>query len=456
MELPTVESSGRKIYTVSALTGEIKDLIEGNFGIIWVEGEVSDFRSPISGHYYMNLKDESARIRAVMFRPQIRLLKFVPEDGMKVIAQGRLTVYEPRGEYQIILEYLEPLGVGALALAFEQLKRKLMEEGLFDPDKKRPIPALPRRVAVITSPTGAAIRDFLKVIQRRFANIEVTIVPVKVQGDDAPGEIVQAIDTVNRHLNVDVLVLTRGGGSLEDLWAFNSEDLARAIRASKVPVVSAVGHEIDWTISDYAADLRAPTPSAAAEMLVKEKEVLVNKLDEFYTRMCNSIINRIRALEDKLMNISKRIRDPKRYISDMWLRLDDLRMSAIRIIHFKLHNLRSRVESETRTLLNNAPDKVINVFKQRLDYFSRSIALAIEKYLKYHSMHLENIKGKINALNPLEVLKRGYSITYKMPERRILRSAVNTRQGDEVSVLLHEGELSCIVERSYTKGTEDE
>ena len=268
------ESQSPKVYSISVLTEEIKDLLEENFDFVWVEGEISNFRKPTSGHCYMVLKDEKAQLRAVMFRTQSRYLKFTPEDGMKVLAQGRIVVYQPRGEYQIILDYLEPIGVGAFALAFEQLKKKLAAEGVFDEAIKKPLPFLPQRVAVITSPTGAAIRDFLKVIERRFANIEITIVPVMVQGDEAPKEIVEALKTVNRELDVDVIVLTRGGGSLEDLWAFNQEELARAIRASRIPVVSAVGHEIDTTISDLAADLRAPTPSAAAELVVVEKEAM--------------------------------------------------------------------------------------------------------------------------------------------------------------------------------------
>ncbi|NIR13652.1 MAG: exodeoxyribonuclease VII large subunit, partial [Desulfobacterales bacterium] len=310
------ENQSPKIYTVSALTEEIKDLLEEHFDFVWVEGEISNFRSPSSGHYYMVLKDEKAQIRAVMFRPQTRYLKFTPEDGMKVIVQGRIGVYQPRGEYQIILDYLEPLGIGALALAFEQLKEKLAAEGLFDEEIKRPLPFLPQRVAVITSPTGAAIRDFLKIIHRRFANIEIIVVPVKVQGDEATAEMVEALDTVNRELNVDVIVLTRGGGSLEDLWAFNQEELALAIRASRIPVVSAVGHEIDITISDLAADLRAPTPSAAAELIVMEKESLVERFKgmkghlELYTKTYLSNLNQQLAL------LARGLRDPRKGIAD--------------------------------------------------------------------------------------------------------------------------------------------
>jgi len=277
--------NGPRIYTVSQLTEAIQGLLEERFDFVWVEGEVSNFRSPVSGHYYMVIKDETAQIRAVMFRLQARYLRFVPEDGMKVIAQGRVSIYASRGEYQIVLDYLEPLGVGALALAFEQVKQKLAQQGLFDPDIKKPLPYLPKKVAVITSPTGAAIQDFLKIIQRRFANIEILIVPVRVQGDQACEEMVAALDLVNREVNADVIVLTRGGGSLEDLWAFNQEELAIAIRRSRIPVVSAVGHEIDLTISDLAADVRAPTPSAAAELLVAEKETLINRLEQARTRL---------------------------------------------------------------------------------------------------------------------------------------------------------------------------
>jgi len=268
-----------RIYTVSELTAEIKYLLEEKFDFIWVEGEISNFARPSSGHFYMSLKDENAQIRAVMFKPQASYLKFIPEDGMMVIARGRIGVYEPRGEYQIILDYLEPLGIGALAAAYEQVKKKLSLEGVFDEDKKRPIPFLLQKIAVITSPTGAAIRDFLRISYRRMPNLDITIVPVRVQGDESAGDIIEALETVNRELgDVEVIILTRGGGSLEDLWPFNQEDVAYAIRRSLIPVVSAVGHEVDLTISDLAADLRAPTPSGAAELVVKEKEVLERDL----------------------------------------------------------------------------------------------------------------------------------------------------------------------------------
>jgi len=308
---PPFSGQSPRVYTVSTLTEEIKGLLETHFEFIWVEGEISNFRMPSSGHFYMVLKDENAQVRAVMFRPQARYLKFTPEDGMMILAQGRIGVYQPRGEYQIILDYLEPLGVGALALAFEQLKKKLAAEGLFDEAVKRPLPFLPQRVAVITSPTGAAIRDFLKVIRRRFANMEIIVVPVKVQGEGATEEMVEALKIVNDALDVDVIVLTRGGGSLEDLWAFNREELAYAIRASHIPVVSAVGHEIDITISDLAADLRAPTPSAAAELLVAEKESLKERLAEHQGRLASAFKQQLAFAQERLGLLRRHLRDPR-------------------------------------------------------------------------------------------------------------------------------------------------
>ena len=259
----------RKIYSVSELSQQIRNLLEKEFPDVWVVGEVSNFRAASSGHLYFTLKDESAQIRAVCFRNQARYLKFRPQDGISVIARGHLSVYETRGEYQLYIEYLEPAGLGALQLAFEQLKQKLAAEGLFDPGRKKPLPLLPRTVGVVTSPTGAVIRDILRVLRRRFRNMNVMLGPVKVQGEGAAEEIVEGIKTLNRQTGVDVIIVARGGGSLEDLWAFNEEIVARAIAASKIPIISAVGHETDFTIADFVADLRAPTPSAAAALVVR-------------------------------------------------------------------------------------------------------------------------------------------------------------------------------------------
>ena len=440
------ENQAPKIYNVSELTEEIQNLLEERFDFVWVEGEISNFSAPVSGHYYMVLKDEKTQIRAVMFRLQARYLKFLPENGMKVIVQGRIGVYPPRGEYQIILDYIEPLGVGALALAFEQLKKKLSAQGFFDKEIKKPLPLLPQRVAVITSPTGAAIRDFLKIIRRRFANIEVIIIPVRVQGDGATDDIVKALDLVNRELKMDVIVLTRGGGSLEDLWAFNKEELALAIRRSQTPVVSAIGHEIDWTISDFAADFRAPTPSAAAEILVKEKESLLNRLDEMKSRLVTEINRNIRNQAQGLYNLSKRIRDPRKRLADIWMHLDEIHSRLVRLMDLIVIDCRKRVETEIRTLFSCSPMNIITSMRQRLDFQRTSLAQGMNNQLGVKHTTLSLLEKGMKDLSPLSVLKRGYSITRKLPEKWVIKNASSVETGDQVQVFLAEGELECRIE----------
>jgi exodeoxyribonuclease VII large subunit len=436
-----------RIYTVSGLTDDIKALLEERFVFIWVEAEISNLRSPSSGHYYMVLKDEAAQIRAVMFRPQARYLSFTPEDGMKVIVRGRLGVYQPRGEYQILIDYIEPLGLGAMALAFEQLKKKLAAQGVFDEKIKKPLPFLPQHVAVITSPTGAAIRDFLKVIHRRFANLKVTIIPVKVQGDDAAPEIIEALKIANRELDPDIIVLTRGGGSLEDLWAFNNEELALAIRASDAPVVSAVGHEIDVTISDMAADFRAPTPSAAAEMIVAEKEALYKDLGKLQGHMISVVAGRLGNMRQNIVTLQKRLRDPKKRIEDLWLRLDDLSSRVIRLAELVISDRKTRLAAEERALLMNSPDKKIQSLGRSLIFNRHVLEHVVFKVLKERGLRLDLLKEKMKALNPYSVLERGYSITMKLPEKKTLRSISGLEIGGAVRVMLSDGELDCRIER---------
>jgi len=438
--------NGPRIYTVSQLTEAIQGLLEEQFGFVWVEGEISNFRAPVSGHYYMVIKDDTAQMRAVMFRPQARYLKFIPEDGMKVIAQGRVSIYAPRGEYQIVLDYLEPVGVGALALAFEQVKQKLAQEGLFDPDIKRPLPFLPKKVVVITSPTGAAIHDFLKIIRKRFANIEILIVPVRVQGDQACDEIVEALDLVNRELTADAIVLTRGGGSLEDLWAFNQEALARAIRRSRIPVVSAVGHEIDLTISDLAADVRAPTPSAAAELLAAEKEELIKRLHQAGTRLLSAMGLTIRRRAEELNRLKHRIQDPKKRLMNLWMRLDELHGRLIRLMEQIIREKRAGLSSEMRALRLHSPVNRIRSREQQLGFQVERLARAIQRRLRETEMKRSLLERRITDLSPLSVLKRGYSIALKLPERQVLKAASAVGRGDRVQVLLGEGELECRVE----------
>jgi len=440
------DNQGPKVYGVQELTQEIQDLLEGNLDFVWVEGEISNFSAPRSGHYYMVLKDENAQIRAVMFRLQARYLKFVPENGMKVVVQGRVGVYGPRGEYQLILDYLEPLGVGALAQAFEQVKNKLADQGVFDPEIKKPLPFLPKRIALITSPTGAAVRDFLNVIQRRFANLEINILPVRVQGEQACGEIINAIEAANRHLNADVIVLTRGGGSLEDLWAFNEEALALAIRQSRIPVVSAVGHEIDVTICDLASDFRAPTPSAAAELMVAEKEALERRLKDSQSRLVAVMGQKQRHYTEILRKLKNRLRDPRKRLSDAWIHLDEMQQRLIRLMHLALHHNRMTLGEKSNALRIHSPQRLIASRRQNLDFQRASLVRAMDSRLRGLRMQLVLLEKGLQDLNPMAILKRGYSITFNLPEKDILKKASGVHPGDQVMVQLGEGRLTCRVE----------
>jgi exodeoxyribonuclease VII large subunit len=440
------ESPNPKVYSITKLTSEIQNLLEDRFDFVWVEGEISNFSAPASGHYYMVLKDEKTQIRTVMFRLQARYLRFAPENGMHVLAQGRLGVYPPRGEYQIILDYLEPMGVGALALAFEQLKKKLAAQGIFDEDIKKPLPFLPQRVAVITSPSGAAIRDFLKIIRRRFANIEITLVPVRVQGDEASSDMVKALELVNRELDVDVIVLTRGGGSLEDLWAFNQEELAIAIRQSNIPVVSAVGHEIDVTIADMAADFRAPTPSAAAELLVVEKESLLEHLNDIKSRLLMGIKKDLRSCSQDLVHLAKRLKDPRKRLDETWMRLDEIHSRLIRVIDLIIRDGQKRVGANVRALLAYTPMNLVSTMGQQLAFQKTSLNRAMATRLNYIRATLSALEKRMADLSPLSILKRGYSITKKLPEKQVLRDTSGVEKGDQVQVLLAEGELTCRIE----------
>jgi exodeoxyribonuclease VII large subunit len=436
------------IYTVSSLTAEIKSLLEGEFEAIWLEGEISNFAAPTSGHFYMSLKDERAQIRAVMFRTQAYYLKFMPEDGMKVLVRGRIGVYEPRGEYQIILDYLEPLGVGALAAAFEQVKKKLSQEGVFDEDKKRPIPFLPTRIAVITSPTGAAIRDFLRISFRRMPNLEIAVVPVRVQGDEAAGDIVGALELVNRELSVDVIVLTRGGGSLEDLWPFNQEEVAYAIRKSRIPVVSAVGHEVDLTISDLAADLRAPTPSAAAELVVREQETLERNLRNLSSSLEKAFHGILARAKDKVVYLSSRIRDPRRALADTWLRLDDVHNRMLIRVRQNTQDHRKALKAINDTLILNSPMHAITLLSQELLFHKRSLAQGLRGSLEGKKRDVRSLVDKLDSLSPLSILERGYSITRKIPDMIVVKDSGQVTSGDEVRVLLAKGTVDCRVEKT--------
>src|SRR2546428_3230744 len=314
----------RQVYTVSQLTARIRDVLEEQVAPFWVEGEISNLRVPGSGHAYFTLKDDAAQIRVVLFRNRLRRIRFEPADGLHVLAFGALEVYAPRGEYQMVVELMEPKGLGALQVAFEQLKARLQAEGLFDPGRKRPLPRFPRKIGIVTSPTGAAIRDMLRVIGRRFGELHIVVRPVRVQGEGSAREIAEGIADLNALGDVDVIIAGRGGGSLEDLWAFNEEVVARAIVGSKAPVMSAVGHEVDFTIADFVADLRAPTPSAAAELVVREKEAVVDGLRDLHHRLSRALARRLERQRERLGLYAQRrvLSDPSRPPPDSHRRLD--------------------------------------------------------------------------------------------------------------------------------------
>src|SRR5881392_3322538 len=318
-------SSGRAVLTVSQLTEQLRVLLEERFPAVWVEGEISNFRSYGSGHAYFTLKDADAQLRCVIFRTRAQRIRFQPADGLHVVAFGSVEVYAQRGEYQLVIELLEPRGLGALQLAFEQLKERLAAEGLFDARRKRPLPRFPRKIGIVTSPSGAAIRDMLRVIGRRFGEIHIVLAPARVQGDGAAAEVAQGIRELNALGGVDVIIVGRGGGSLEDLWAFNDEMLARTIAASKIPVISAVGHEVDYTIADFVADVRAATPSNAAELVVKEKRAVADALGELSRRLIRAMSRRLAAQRDRLETIRERrvLTDPRRPLRELSRRVDE-------------------------------------------------------------------------------------------------------------------------------------
>jgi exodeoxyribonuclease VII large subunit len=440
---------GRRIYTVSELTAAIKDQIEKRFAGLWVEGEISNLRIVSAGHVYFTLKDETAQVRAVLFKSRVRRLRFTPTDGLHVLAFAMLEVYAARGEYQLVCEMLEPKGLGALQLAFEQLKTRLAAEGLFDPGRKRPLPVLPRRVGLVTSPSGAAVRDFLRVITRRFADVHVVVYPVRVQGETAAPEIVRALADLNRLGGLDVLVVARGGGSLEDLWAFNEETVARAIAGSKIPVISAVGHETDVTIADFVADLRAPTPSAAAELVVREKAQLVAHLTSLRERLRTGVAQRVRRVRERLDDLGRRrvLTDPGRAVRDWSRRLDELGVRLSRGLALRREQAHQRLERAARALRPEVLRTHLRHEARHLAQLRRRLEQGGRGDVLRRRRAVEALAGQLDTLSPLACLARGYSICTG-PAGAVVTRASQVGPGDTVSVRLREGRLGCRVEEA--------
>jgi len=442
----------QKIYTVSELTREIKDLLEEEFPLVWLEGEISNFRVPPSGHYYFSLKDANSQIRVVFFKSSQGSLSFLPEDGLQVLCQGRLSVYAGRGEYQIILERMELKGWGALQLAFEKLKQRLLDEGLFDEARKKPIPELPRTVAVVTSPSGAAIRDFLRVLYRRFHNIQVFIFPVLVQGETASLEIAQALSMLNRSsLGLEVIVLTRGGGSIEDLWAFNEERVARAIAASAIPVISAIGHEVDFTIADFVADLRASTPSAAAELLIRPQAEWEEKIEDLENRLAYRLKQALRFRWEKLHYFQRRLGDPRRRLADLALRLDDHSERLRRGLVIHLRNQTDGLRWVRERILGLNPLVQVRTNQSHLELTTTRLNHLMAQRISKLGMGLQTQGKALQVLSPWNVLERGYALTQTLPGLKLVKDAEAVQPGQAIRVILARGEMDCRVEKTRKK-----
>ncbi|MFO7838867.1 MAG: exodeoxyribonuclease VII large subunit [Desulfosalsimonadaceae bacterium] len=448
-------TAAKKIYTVSELTKKIKALLEETYPFIWIQGEISNFKMPASGHYYFTLKDADAQISAVMFRGQNKKLRFFPEDGMSITGYGRVSVYSPRGAYQIILEYLEPSGAGALQAAFEQLKARLSEEGLFDAAYKKPLPLLPQKIALITSATGAVVHDMVRVMQRRYPNIRLEILPVSVQGDQAIPDIVSAINLLNRRNDADFAILARGGGSLEDLWAFNAEEVARAVFDSAVAIVSAVGHETDYTIADFVADLRAPTPSAAAEIVVPVKAELENRRAQLSRQLAAGAYRLIDDRRRRVRELTDRLVHPGRRMDDLRLRLDELSGRLQAALQRQIGMEKERLAWRTQRLHANSPAILLQTRRQHLDQLGERLCSAAKSVVRTRAMQAEALNARLNALNPAAVLQRGYSIARRQSDKTIIRDAAEVETGEILEILLARGRLTSCVKGRQEDGQED-
>jgi exodeoxyribonuclease VII large subunit len=436
----------RRALSVSELNAQIKTLLEGRFLDVWVQGEISNFLRHSSGHWYFTLKDQGASIQCASFRMQNRLIKFSPQDGLTVRARGRVAVYEPRGTYQLQVEFLEPVGAGALQVAFEQLKAKLEAQGLFDEARKRRLPMLPRRIGVVTSPDGAAVRDILRIVKRRNEAIDILVAPVRVQGDGAAREIAEAIETLNRLGLVDVIIVGRGGGSVEDLWCFNEEAVAMAIFNSGVPVISAVGHETDFTIADFVADLRASTPSAAAEMVAAAREEMYGRMKTLSARMAAAARYRIMALRARLSGLrsSRGFQVLPRRIKATSQRIDGRMHSMERLLRTRVQARRMRLRSVVERLNQADVRQALAVKAARLAGLGARLDRVGASVIPREREKLSVAVRGLESLSPLAVLGRGYAIAFSK-NGGIIKRAADVSVGDRIRVRVNEGDIACTV-----------
>lgn len=448
-DLHFVTQSDHKVFTVCEITAAIRDLLEGEFSNIRVEGEISNTRKASSGHYYFTLKDKHAQIRCICFRQNAAHLKSKPVDGLKVLARGRVGVYEVRGDYQFYIEFLEPQGLGVLQLAFEQMKKKLAAEGLFDEKRKRPLPFFPRRIGLVTSSTGAVVSDMVRVIERRFRGLSISLYPVRVQGQGSPAEIVQALDYFSSSKSVDVVIVGRGGGSLEDLWSFNEEIVARAVARSAVPVISAVGHQTDFTITDFTADVRAPTPSTAAEMVIRPKDYFEEMVQGWHCQIDQSMRFKIalwhRTLNQAGFEQTKSLLQSK--FSASWQRCDEQGFCLRQAITKRLRNS----EYAIRTAKDSLRSKDIRLSlirrRSRLESLSMCLKPLTRRYFEKLAAVLNSLDRQRENLSPLNVLERGYAIVHD-DKGTVVRKSNQATVGDSLQVRLHRGKLSVRVDES--------
>ncbi|QJT21792.1 exodeoxyribonuclease VII large subunit [Aeromonas media] len=446
------QSRQQQIFTVTRLNSAVRMILEQDLGLVWLTGELSNLAMPSSGHWYFSLKDISAQVRCAMFKGNNRRVPFRPQDGMQVLVQARVSLYEPRGDYQLIIESMQPAGDGMLALRFEELKRRLGAEGLFDEGRKRPLPREPRAVGLVTSATGAALHDMLTVLERRAPDLPVFIYPTQVQGSAATSQIVAAITLANRRAEVDVLIVGRGGGSLEDLWCFNEEAVARAIAGSAIPVVSAVGHEVDVTISDFAADLRAPTPSAAAELVAPDRSARAQRLLHLKQRLLQAISRRQTAASHQFALLQKRLdhQDPKRRLEQQSQRLDELSGRLQQLLNLRLHQGERRLANLELRLQARSPSTLLAAGKRRHQLAEERLHSLMNKRQDLAAHRLAMLSARLDGVSPLATLGRGYSIT-RTPSGEVISRAAQVSPGQQLVTMLAEGELRVRVEEVHNQ-----
>jgi exodeoxyribonuclease VII large subunit len=437
----------REIFSVSQLNRFAREVIEDSLPLVWVEGEISNLSRPSSGHIYFTLKDELAQVRCAFFRGRPRDTKLSLENGAQVLVRTRVSIYEARGDFQLIVDYLEEAGDGKLRRAFELLKEKLAEEGLFDPNAKKPLPQMPQRIGIITSPTGAAIRDVLSVLHRRFPAIQVIIYPTQVQGENAAKQIVHAIQCANQQAFCDVIILTRGGGSLEDLWPFNEEIVARAIFASVIPIVSAVGHEIDFTIADFVADFRAPTPSAAAELVSPNQIEWQTNLLRLQQRLIALMHRTLTEQKQHVSYLQKRLRHPGDLLREQMQRLDYVEQALRRAILSALQEKLVTLNTVYLTLSHHNPAQTIIINVAKLIELSTRLEQTIKQKISYSRQELQSLMRALDTVSPLATLERGYAIVSEKKSGNVVHAATEVKVDDKIRVRLLEGSLLCNVEQ---------